>query len=74
MFSHRDPRLTLQGRLDADLEQQCIAHPQYCFGDDGWPTAGAVESNETAVAERPLFARPHPNDGSDAPLFRRGRG
>lgn len=62
-FTTTDPRMMLQRRLDADAKRSGCCRAR---SDDEAAAASAcpVESEEATVAQRPLFGKRQPKDGS----------
>jgi len=62
-FANSDPRMLLQRRLDGDARRFSCCR---ATSDDEAPTSACTsESEEATVANRPLFARPRPQDGGE---------
>jgi hypothetical protein len=62
-FTNTDPRTRLQRRLDADAKRSSCCRT----GSDAEAAEASAcpsETEEATVADRPLFARPRPQDGS----------
>jgi hypothetical protein len=62
-FTTTDPRMMLQRRLDADAKRSNCCRPR-SDEEAAEATACCAESEDAAVAQRPLFAKRQPKDSS----------